>query len=74
MAGFDKVVKTYDEARPELESEFRRDELSGEWEDATAGVAAAIASYRSVSRTASADTSARSAWKDAGRPGMGGAA
>jgi acetyl-CoA carboxylase, biotin carboxylase subunit len=55
-----------------LESEYRRDELSGEWEETTAVVAAALVAYRSAGRQRSAAADARSTWKDAGRPGMGG--
>ncbi len=55
-----------------LESEYRRDELYGEWEETTAVVAAALAAYRSSGRTPPGGGRARSAWKDAGRPGMGG--
>ncbi len=57
-----------------LESEFRREELSGKWEETTAVVAAAIAAYHAERSKPVGAGRARSAWKDAGRPGMEGAA
>jgi acetyl/propionyl-CoA carboxylase alpha subunit len=55
-----------------LESEHRREEMAGDWEEATAVVAAAVAAYREGAGARRVPQPDRSAWKDSGRPGAGG--
>jgi len=57
-----------------LETEYRRDEIAGEWEETTAVVAAALVAYRSGGRGREEIQERGSAWRDSGRPSAGGVA